>query len=113
MPKAISIPPSLNTAEIPKEGAEVTITEVREVFSQFTSIGTCTHGLACTVEYKEDEYSQMFSLDKAILTGSIGRILVSIGTEDTDTPNFKDEIQKLVGKKIRVQPKGGKIYWYP
>ena len=113
MPKAISIPPTLNQADIPKNGAEVTITEVREVVNQFTSIGTMKHGLACTVDYDGDEYSQMFSLDKEILTGSIGRILVAIGIEDTDIPDFSTKIQTLVGKKIRVQMKGGKLYWYP
>ena len=113
MPKAISIPPPLNTADLPKEGAEVTITEVKEVFDQWTNIGTMKHGLALAVDYKEDEYSQLFGLDKEVLMGSIGRLLVSIGIEETNIPTFKDEIQKLVGKKVRVQMKGGKLYWYP
>jgi len=113
MPKAISVAPPLNTADIPKEGAKVTITAVRIVRDQWTSIGTIKVGLAMEISYQDDEYSQLFGMDKDPITGSIGRLLVSIGIEDTDIPDFEQEIQKFVGQEIRVVRKGEKIYWYP
>lgn len=113
MPKAISVPPSLNTADIPKDGAEVTIQEVRIVKDQWTTIGTCKQGLAMTIEHKGTLYSQMFSLDKEVITGSIGRLLVSIGIDDTDDKQFKQKVQAFVGKSIHVAKRDGKVYWYP
>lgn len=112
-PKAINVPPQLNSAPIPKTGAEVEITDVREVRDQWTSIGTCKHGIALTVEFEGEEYSQMFSLDKDPVTGSAGRVLTSVGIEDTLAKDFATKIQELVGKKIRVAKREGKIYWYP
>jgi hypothetical protein len=113
MPKAISVEAPLNTAEIPKEGAEVTITAVRIVRDQWTSIGTMKLGLAMDIEYQDGEYSQLFSMDKPVLAGSIGRLLVSIGIEDTEIPNFEERLSAFVGKKVKVMLKGEKIYWYP
>jgi len=113
MPKAISVAPPLNTADIPKGGAEVTITAVRILRDQWTTIGTIKLALAMEVSYLEEEYSQLFSMDKEVLTGSIGRLLVSIGIEDTDVSDFKEQIQNFVGKSIKVVRKGEKIYWYP
>jgi len=113
MPKAISVAPPVNTIDIGPEGIEVEVTDLRIVTDQWTSIGTVTKGLGLTVQYKGKEYSQLFSLDKPTLTGSIGRILVANDIQDTDDPAFKDKIQTLIGKKIRVVRKGGKVYWYP
>lgn len=113
MPKAISIPPPVNAIDIPPEGIKVQIKDLRFVTDQWTSIGTCKKGLALTVTYKDKEYSQLFSLDKAVFTGSIGRILVSIGIDDTDTPDFDEKIKALIGKEIQVAKRGGKLYWYP
>lgn len=113
MPKAISVPPPLNTVIDTDETAIVTVTKVRIVEDQWTSIGTCNLGLGVNVEHKGKEYSQLFGLDRDPLTGSIGRILVSIDIEDTDMPDFDKAVERLVGKKIKVRNKGGKIYWYP
>lgn len=113
MPKAVFVAPPLNTADLPDEGADVLITEAREVINQWTTIGTTKRGIGLTVTYRNKEYSQLFSIDKDILTGSIGRILISIGIEDTDAEGFKEKLQTLVGRTIRVQMRGGKLYWYP
>lgn len=113
MPKAVFIAPPLNTATIPDKGAEVTITSARLATNVWTTIGTQKLALGLEVQYDGKVYSQLFSLDKAVLTGSIGRILVSQGIEDTEESDFEAKIQRLVGKVFKVVMKGGKLYWYP
>lgn len=113
MPKAITVPPSLNTADIGSEGAKVLIKEVRKVVDQVTQIGVTKAGIALTIEYKGAQYSQMFSLDKSVIAGSAGRVLNSIGIVDTEMKDFDKAVQQLVGKQITVKKIGGKIYWYP
>jgi len=113
MPKAISIAPPLNTIDISKGGITVTIKDFRLASNVWTSIGTQKQALGLTVEYEGKEYSQLFSLDREVLSGSIGRILVSIGIEDTSTDDFGEKLKALIGKQFRVVQKGGKIYWYP
>ena len=113
MPKAITVPPSLNTADIGSDGAKVLIKEVRKVVDQKTQIGVTKAGIALTVEYNKALYSQMFSLDASVIAGSAGRILNSIGITDTEMKGFDEAVQKLVGKSITVKKIGGKIYWYP
>ncbi len=113
MPKAIFVPAPLNTADIPPEGAQVLIKEVRIVTDQWTSIGTVSKGLGVNVEYKGQQYSQIFGMDKTLLTGSIGRLLVSVGINDTDEKTFDAKVKALIGKTVKVVKRGGKIYWYP
>lgn len=113
MGKAVYVAPPIKTALEPGEKAEVEVKEVRIVKDQWTSIGTLTLGLGIQVEHNGELYSALFSLDRPVLTGSIGRILVSVGIEDTDDPDFEKKIQDLIGKKIRVENRGGKLYWYP
>jgi len=113
MPKAVFVAPGLNTAEIPDSGAMVVIKEVRIVKDQWTSIGTVGLGLGVSVEYNDEAYSQLFSLDKEVLAGSVGRLLVSVGINDTDDRDFEKKVRALVGKQVKVIRKGGKIYWYP
>jgi len=113
MPKAIFVAPPLNTATIPPQGAEVTVKSVRIATNVWTSIGTQKKALGLEVELNGRVYSQLFSLDRDILTGSIGRILVSLGIEDTEEEHFEAKIQAMVGKVYKVVLKGGKLYWYP
>jgi hypothetical protein len=113
MPKAIAVPPPLNTADIPPDGALVLIKDLRIVTDQWTTIGTITKGIGLTVEYGKTIYSQLFSMEKPVLTGSIGRLLVSVGIEDTDAKDFTKKVQALVGKTVKVVKRGGKLYWYP
>ncbi len=113
MPKAVVVPPSLNLAQLPPMGTKVTITEVKELVDQMTSIGTTKHGIALTVDVNGAKFSQMFSLDKAEIAGSAGRVLVSVGIVDTEANTFKEDIKKLIGKQFTVVNRGGKIYWYP
>jgi len=113
MPKAISIAPPVNSIDMPESGIEVLVTDMRITTDQWTSIGTVKKAIGLTVKYKDKEYSQLFSIDKPTLTGSVGRILVSLGIEDTETPDFEDKLKAIIGKTIRVQRKGGKVYWYP
>lgn len=111
MPKAVNVPPMLNTASIPPTGARVTITEVRELIDQKTTLGTTKHGIGLTVNLNGALYSQMFSLDSAVVAGSAGRVLTSVGIDDTDAKDFKEKIQQLKNKQFTVVNKGGKIYW--
>lgn len=113
MPKAVFVPPPLNTADIPNTGATVRITDWRIIKDQWTSIGTAKLALALDVLYKNEKYSQMFSLDKAILSGSIGRILVTLGINDTDAPDFAEKLKAITEREWTVIMKGGKLYWYP
>lgn len=113
MPKAITVPPALNTAQIPAMGAKVKVREVRLLIDQKTTIGTTKKGIGMTIEFDGKLFSQMFSLDAAIITGSAGRLLNSIGITDTDVATFEKDIQKFVGKEYAVQSKGGNIYWFP
>jgi hypothetical protein len=111
MPKAITIPPALNTANIPPQGARVVVTAVKVLIDQHTQLGVTKHGVALTVNYNGTLFSQMFSLDKAEIAGSAGRVLNSVGVIDTEAKDFNTVIQKLVGKEFNVVSKGGKIYW--
>ena len=113
MPKAITVPPSLNTAQIPTQGAKVTIKTVRVLIDQKTQIGVTKHGIAMEVDFNGALFSQMFTLDAAIIAGSAGRILNSIGITDTEVKTFNEDIKKLIGKQFNVVNRGGKIYWYP
>jgi hypothetical protein len=113
LPKAINVPPSLNAADIGKAGSKVTIKEARVVKDQWTTIGTTKLGLALTVEHKGSVYSQLFSCDKEILAGSIGRILTSMGVEDVNEQVLEQVAKNIVGKTFAVQLKDGKVYWYP
>jgi len=112
MPKVVSIPPPLSTADIPTGGVEVVVTDVRLMRDQWTSIGTCAFGLGLTVEYAGTTYGQMFSLDRPVLTGSVGRILASVGIDNVTPEDNVEKFKPLVGKKFTVAKKGGKLYWY-
>ena len=113
MPKAISIPPPIPKELIPAEGVDVTIINARIVRDQWTTIGTLKLGLGINVEFDDGEYSQLFSLDKDILTGSVGRILVSVGLEDVSEDIKDEDVQVLVGKVVKLRKRGDKLYWYP
>lgn len=113
MPKAINVPPSLNTAPIPKNGDKVTVKEARVIVDQHTTIGVTKLGLALTVDYKGTLFSQMFSCDKEILAGSIGRILVDLGVEDVNKDTLETVAKQIVGKQYNINLKDGKAYWYP
>ena len=113
MGKPISIPPNLKTALSSGADATVEITDVRILRDQVTQLGTTKLGIGITVVHGGEEYSQMFSLDKEVITGSIGRILVAAGIEEINSKNAAEELKKLVGMKIRVANRGGKLYWYP
>jgi hypothetical protein len=113
MGKAIFVAPPLKMALSPGDTAEVTIKEVRIVRDQWTSIGTLTLGMGIQVEYGGEEYSALFSLDRSVVTGSAGRLLVAAGVTDTNDPQLEQKLQSLVGRKVKVYNRGGKLYWYP
>jgi len=113
MGKAIFVAPPLKQAIQPGEMAEVKITGARIVRDQWTSIGTLGLGLGLEVEYGGEKYSALFSIDRAIITGSAGRLLVKAGIESTDDPQLEKKIQNLIGMKVKVHNRGGKLYWYP
>lgn len=112
-PKAINVPPPI-TPEI-DEGVTKTveITEARIVRDQWTSIGTLALGLGINIEFDDETYSALFSLDKEILAGSIGRILTSIDITEFDKDISDEHVAPLIGKKLKVTKKKGKLYWYP
>lgn len=113
MPKAVSVPPPIPKELIPATGTIVTITNVRVVRDQWTSIGTLKMGLGITVDIFDGEYSQLFSLDKDVLTGSIGRMLVDVGLTEFDKNLSDDDVQVFVGKQYKLVKRGDKLYWYP
>jgi acetamidase/formamidase len=113
MGKAIFVAPPLKMALNPGDTAEVTIKEVRIVKDQWTSIGTLTLGMGVQVEYGNEQYSALFSLDRSVVTGSAGRLLVAAGVTDTNDPQLEAKLQTLVGRKVKVYNRGGKLYWYP
>jgi len=113
MGKAISIAPPLKNALSPGDVAEVKIKGVRIVKDLGTSIGVLTLGMGVNVEYAGSEYSALFSLDRQVISGSAGRLLVKAGVQNTEDPDLETKLQNLVGMKVKVQNRGGKIYWYP
>jgi len=113
VPKVVYVPPPIPKEEIGPEGAVVTVTAARIIRNQWTSIGTCKLGLGLTVELNGEEYSAMFSLDRDILTGSIGRILDDAGFEEINENVTDEDVQVLVGKHYVIRKRGGKLYWYP
>jgi hypothetical protein len=113
MGKAIYVAPPLKQALNPGDAAEVKIKEVRIVKDQWTSIGTLTLGMGIQVEYGGEEYSALFSLDRSVISGSAGRLLVKAGINSTDDPEIEKKLQALVGMTVKVQNRGGKLYWYP
>ena len=113
MPKAISIPPPVNTANVGSAGARAIVTDARVLIDQKTQIGTTKLGIGLTVKINGTLFSQMFSLDKDEIAGSAGRVLTSVGIEEINVKNAAELIKKLIGKEFTVSNKGGKIYWYP
>jgi len=112
MPKAISVAPSLPKDLIGADGVTVTITEARIVRDQWTTIGTMKYGLGLVIEFNEDEYSQLFTLDKPVLTGSAGRLMVDVGLTEYTEKISDEDVQRFVGKQYKVMNRGGKLYWY-
>ena len=113
MGKAIYVSPPIKTVLQSGEEAKVKIVEARIVRNQYTSIGQLKLGLGIEVEYKGERYSHLFSIDREVITGSAGRLLVSAGIKDTDDPELDKKIKTLEGKEVRVINRGGKLYWYP
>ena len=111
--KIVYVAAPLKSVLEPGQSAEVVIKEVRVVKDQYTSIGQLSFGFGITVEYNGELYSELFSLDRPVITGSAGRLLASVGIEDTEDAEFEAKLQRLVGKKVKVVNKGGKLYWYP
>ena len=113
MPKAVSVPPPIPKDLIPAGGVIATITNARVVRDQWTSIGTLKMGLGITVDVLDGEYSQLFSLDKEVLTGSIGRICVDAGLVEFGTDLSDEDVQVFVGKQYKLMKRSDKLYWYP
>lgn len=113
VPKAVSVPPPIPKDLIPAGGVIATITNARVVRDQWTSIGTLKMGLGITVDVLDGEYSQLFSLDKEVLTGSIGRICVDAGLVEFGTDLSDEDVQVFVGKQYKLMKRSDKLYWYP
>jgi len=112
MPTAIAVAPPIPKELVPAEGLTVTVTGARIVRDQWTSIGTMKYGLGLTLEVFEDEYSALFTLDKPVLTGSIGRLMVDAGIPEFDEHISDDDVQGFVGKTYVVRKRADKLYWY-
>jgi len=113
MPKAVSVPPPIPKEIIPATGTTATVTNARVVRDQWTSIGTLKMGLGITVEVLDGEYSALFSLDKPVLTGSIGRMCVDAGLEEFGDDLSDEDVQVFVGKQYTLRKRADKLYWYP
>lgn len=113
MPKAINVPPPVNTAVLNASGSKATITEARPLINQTTQIGTTKLGIGITVDIDGKLFSQMFSLDKDEIAGSAGRVLIGAGIDEVNKQNIDKVCEQLVGKQYTVVTRGGKAYWYP
>jgi len=112
MPKAIAVAPPIPKELIPVDGLRVVVSSARIVRDQWTSIGTMKYGLGLEVDALGDTYSALFTLDKPVLTGSIGRMLVSVGIEDFDESITDDDVACFVGRGFVVRKRADKLYWY-
>ena len=112
-PKAVSVPPPIPKELIPAAGTIATITSARIVRDQWTSIGTMKYGLGITVDLLDGEYSALFTLDKPVLTGSIGRMLVDVGLTEFGEDISDEDVQAFVGKQYKLVKRADKLYWYP
>lgn len=112
MPKAIAVAPPIPKELVPAEGLTVTVSGARIVRDQWTSIGTMKYGLGLTLEALGDEYSALFTLDKPVLTGSIGRMLVDVGIIDFDENISDEDVAVFVGRHYLVRKRADKLYWY-
>ncbi len=112
MVKVISVSEPIPKEIIPKEGKTATIKTARIVRNLYTSIGQMKLGLAIEVDIDGKTYSALFSLDRDIITGSAGRLLSLIGITEVDNTIEDKHVQGLVGKKVRIVNKAGKLYWY-
>lgn len=113
MGKVVSVPPPIPKQDIAKEGTNLVIKEARIATNVYTSLGSVKKALALTIELGKEEYSHLFSLDRDPITGSVGRLLVSIGIDNTDAKDLDAKVKALEGKTVRVTNRGGKLYWYP
>ena len=113
MPKAIFVPQPVPKELIPAEGKTVVISKARIVRDQWTSIGTLKLGLGINVDVDGKEYSALFSLDREVLAGSVGRLLVAAGIENVKETIKDEDVKALVGMSVSIRQKGGKVYWYP
>jgi len=113
MGKIVSVAPPIPKEDITKEGTKVLIKEARIAHNVYTSLGSVKTALALSVQVGKETYSHLFSLDKEPVTGSVGRLLVSIGIDDTDDKQLEAKIKALEGKTLKVANRGGKLYWYP
>lgn len=112
MPKAIAVAPPIPKELVPADGLNVVVAGARIVRNQWTSIGTMKYGLGLTVEALDDEYSALFTLDKPVLTGSIGRLMVDAGIPEFDENISDEDVQVFVGKTYLVRKRADKLYWY-
>jgi len=113
--KILAVPPPIPKEIIEKTGTKAKIVEARIARNLYTSLGNVKVALALTVEIHGDQYSHLFSLDRDLITGSVGRLLGSIGIEefDPDDPKTEELVKKLEGKEVIIMNKGNKLYWYP
>lgn len=110
MGKILVRPPPLPKSEIRDEVLE--IVDARKVQNIRTSIGLVNEGIVISFKLGDEVYAQLFSIDKDVVGGSIGRILAMAGFEDTEQIN-DESLQKLKGMKVRVVNRAGRLFFYP
>jgi hypothetical protein len=112
-PKVLDVPPILPKNLIDAKGTDVKITNATIRQNVRTSMGVINKALVLTIEVQGETYSYLFSLDRDIIGGSLGRILSRLAKiEDTDELNEKT-LKRMIGRKVTVVNRGGKLYWYP
>lgn len=110
MGKILTRPPPLPKSEIRDETLE--IADVQIVKNIRTSIGLVQQGLLISFKLGEETYSQLFSIDREVVGGSIGRILAAAGFTDTDELN-DETVKRMKGMRVRVVNRGGRLFFYP
>lgn len=78
-----------------------------------TQMGKINQALTidCSIKGNNDLYSYLFSLDKDVITGSVGRIISKTGVKHIKELDTK-ALAKLKGLEVLVKNKAGKLYWY-
>jgi hypothetical protein len=113
MPKVLDVPPILPKNLIDPKGTDVKIVDATIRQNVRTSMGLISKALVLELDVGGETYSYLFSLDRDVIGGSLGRILSRLcKIEDTDELNEKT-LKRMAGKTVTVVNRGGKLYWYP
>jgi len=106
-------PPNIDKTRISSDGTKVTVVGAVLKSDFTTSMGRVAKGLILNVKVAGDPdnvYAQIFSLDKAEIGGSAGRVLTKIKVKNISELS-ETKLKEFVGKSFIVQNRNSKLYW--